>query len=100
MSACEAALKQQKRAVIDNTNPDTPSRARYWDPWEASEGQVGAPYQPRPHRYIQCARDAGVPCRCFLFSTSLEQARHNNRVSSCAPHPPHAPRSQPDQYDL
>uniref|UniRef100_A0A7N8WTS6 Polynucleotide kinase 3'-phosphatase n=1 Tax=Mastacembelus armatus TaxID=205130 RepID=A0A7N8WTS6_9TELE len=53
VSACKRALEDGHSIAVDNTNPDPESRKRY----------------------VDVAKAAGVPCRCFRFSASLEQAK-------------------------
>uniref|UniRef100_A0A8V5GPU4 Uncharacterized protein n=1 Tax=Melopsittacus undulatus TaxID=13146 RepID=A0A8V5GPU4_MELUD len=74
VAACEAALGRGCSVAIDNTNPDPESRQRWGG--QNSPGTIEPLY---PHRFVACARAASVPCRCLLFTASIEQAQHNCR---------------------
>lgn len=58
VSACKDALSRGKSVVVDNTSPTKEVRKRY----------------------IDCAKQANVPARCFLFDVSFEHALHNNKI--------------------
>ncbi|CAH2232847.1 jg16607 [Pararge aegeria aegeria] len=50
-------LKQGKSVIVDSTNPDTESRARW----------------------TSLAKDMNVACRCAIMTTSKAHAQHNNK---------------------
>lgn len=58
---CVATARQHLKCgdslIIDNTSPDVESRARY----------------------IDLAKEHGIPCRCFWMNCEMEQAQHNIR---------------------
>ncbi|KAL0104951.1 hypothetical protein PUN28_016531 [Cardiocondyla obscurior] len=53
----QQCLNQGKSIVVDNTNPDPASR----------------------QRYIEIAKKYNIPVRCFVMTTSIEHAKHNNK---------------------
>lgn len=57
LSTCKDALKKGQCVVVDNTNPDAESRAKY----------------------ISLALEQKIPCRCFVFNTTFEHVKHNER---------------------
>ncbi|XP_052774383.1 uncharacterized protein F21D5.5-like isoform X2 [Mya arenaria] len=56
--AAKEALKAGKSVVVDNTNPSVTARKEFLD----------------------IAKKAGVPCRCFVMATPLDLAHHLNYV--------------------
>ena len=57
VSTMEKHLIEKNSVVVDNTNPDAASR----------------------QRYLEVAKKHKVPVRCFVMSTSIEHAKHNNK---------------------
>ncbi|XP_014467773.1 PREDICTED: uncharacterized protein F21D5.5 [Dinoponera quadriceps] len=64
----EQYLNQEKSVVIDNTNPDPASR----------------------QRYTEVAKKYKVPVRCFVMTTSMQHAKHNNKFRELTD-PSHVP---------
>ena len=58
VALAEKGVKAGSSVVIDNTNPDRQSRARY----------------------TTIAKEHNLPVRAFWMSTSIEHAKHNNTV--------------------
>lgn len=55
--AAERLLRQGKSVIVDNTNPDIESRARW----------------------VELAQKENIECRCVKMTTSFAHARHNNK---------------------
>lgn len=57
VATARSHLSAGHSVVIDNTSPDVESRKRY----------------------IDIAKELGVPCRCFVMNVPMEHAEHNIR---------------------
>ncbi|XP_067939267.1 uncharacterized protein F21D5.5-like isoform X2 [Watersipora subatra] len=55
VARCEQELKRGKSVVVDNTNPDKETRARY----------------------LELAKKYGITARCFHMATTYKHSRHN-----------------------
>lgn len=58
VAACKDALSRGKSVVIDNTSPTMEVRKRY----------------------VDCAKQAKIPARCFVVDVPYEHALHNNKI--------------------
>lgn len=59
-NAMTTALKNKQKVVVDNTNPDVKSRKKY----------------------IDLAKTFTSTVRCFIMKTTMDHAKHNNKVSN------------------
>lgn len=57
MKSLEENLERKQNCVVDNTNPDKESRARF----------------------IQVAKKLNVDCYCLIMLTNIKHAKHNNK---------------------
>ncbi|CAK9798741.1 Bifunctional polynucleotide phosphatase/kinase [Anthophora quadrimaculata] len=57
VSMMEKHISEKRSVVVDNTNPDPASR----------------------QRYIEVANKNRVPVRCFVMTTPIDHAKHNNK---------------------
>ncbi|CAL8072665.1 unnamed protein product [Calicophoron daubneyi] len=71
VNATKDALRKGESVAVDNTNMDAESRGRY----------------------VEAAKAAGCPIRCFVMKTTVENARHNERFRVLT-HEDHEPISQ------
>eukprot|EP00026_Physarum_polycephalum_P007454 Phypoly_transcript_07514.p1 GENE.Phypoly_transcript_07514~~Phypoly_transcript_07514.p1 ORF type:complete len:353 (+),score=73.02 Phypoly_transcript_07514:542-1600(+) len=76
LKVAEDAISDGKSVVVDNTNPDKASRAAY----------------------IDLAKEAGIPVRCFRFEVDEKLAQHLNYFRERLGISPHVPRIGYNMY--
>ncbi|KAJ8948512.1 hypothetical protein NQ318_000052 [Aromia moschata] len=65
------SLERRESCVVDNTNPDKESRARF----------------------VSVAKEMNVSCYCFVMATTVQHMKHNNRFRELTD-PSHVPVSE------